>query len=111
MPRPYSALERRAAVAKVLDMPATRPHCHNCDKPASYFADVVESQQRLVAQGALDTYKRVVTVKRWTSWRGYPNGRRPLFCTLTCALAFAVKALEAGTRLIGGNGRTYGVER
>lgn len=35
-----------------------------------------------------------VTRRVFCRWRGYPAGR-PIFCTLRCALAFAVSAWDA----------------
>lgn len=97
-------------------LPVVRPRCCNCDKALTYWAETLKTEKRPTKEKDRWTgetlYKRVVVEKRFEFWRGYGGfrkaGRPPLFCTLTCALQFAVACHKAGYRFQSAGGRNMG---
>lgn len=70
-------------------MPADRPCCQRCGKK---FAALTNDTYSGPKDGPLAPRKTARRFVRWSSYRG-------LFCTLTCALAFAELAHNAGYRI------------
>lgn len=66
-------------------MPADRPRCPYCDRK---LAPVVHEER-------VDGYGSRIIRRTWVRWRA----KRQLFCTLSCALDFAVACHKAGYRI------------
>lgn len=70
---------------KVDGMPAVRPTCACCERKLLFWS----SETR----GPNPNGGTLVVSREWKQWKGYGNredGTTPLFCTLRCALSFAV---------------------
>jgi hypothetical protein len=69
---------------KIEALPPVRPKCMRCGTPLKFWTNETREGRP----------SRVVR-RVFTNWRGYPVVD-PVFCTLRCALAFAVAAVNAG---------------
>lgn len=71
-------------------LPAERPVCQSCGKNLRPWTDDTFDKSIGYRNGAFPI-RRV-----FTGWQGYPkgHGRKKLFCTLRCAMTFAVTAHE-----------------
>lgn len=74
------------------NLPDPRARCVNCHKALQYWTDDTYGERDP------QTGRRPVVSRIFEGWRGYPRGAVKLFCTLRCALRFAVGAYEAGMR-------------
>lgn len=75
---------------KTEGLPKERPLCENCQRPLTYWSN--DTRERS------DNGRTRVVRRVFERWRGYPH-HAPIFCTLRCALNFAVVLFDAGYRV------------
>lgn len=78
-----------ATLPPIENMPAVRPLCVCCHRKLAYFTNMERAH----------SYPFQVVKRTFSFWKAYPHHTRPIFCTLKCALSFAVQVYDAGYRL------------
>lgn len=79
-------------------MPEVRPLCPFCHKKLYPMVDEFKGDKNRF--DATAEWKKPITRRVFTGWRGYTTGTDDKFCSLKCAYAFARAAFKAGYRMV-----------